>query len=87
MAGYCALFVLCLVGDIAVAVMVHGLGKRRGGTVYYFVLNLLLADLLIGIFCTPFTLVENTQEGEISNLFSKNKSRRVIFYSFTVISL
>eukprot|EP00058_Branchiostoma_floridae_P025493 XP_002610983.1 hypothetical protein BRAFLDRAFT_96287 [Branchiostoma floridae] len=64
MAGYCALFVLCLVGDIAVAVMVHGLGKRRGGTVYYFVLNLLLADLLIGIFCTPFTLVENTQEDQ-----------------------
>ncbi|XP_066303295.1 uncharacterized protein [Branchiostoma lanceolatum] len=61
-AGYCTLFLLCLIGDISVAFMVHGWGKRRGGTVYYFVLNLLLADLLIGIFCTPFTLIENVQE-------------------------
>ncbi|KAI8521291.1 G-protein coupled receptor [Branchiostoma belcheri] len=70
-AGYCALFVLCLIGDIAVAVMVHGLGKRRGGTVYYFVLNILLADLLIGIFCTPFTLVGNTQEGGNGRMYDR----------------
>ncbi|CAL1616449.1 unnamed protein product [Knipowitschia caucasica] len=60
--AYFFIFVLCMMGNILVCLIV--LENRRMRTVTnLFILNLAIADLLVGIFCVPITLVDNLITG------------------------
>ncbi|XP_078660159.1 neuropeptide FF receptor 2-like [Branchiostoma floridae x Branchiostoma belcheri] len=56
--SYFLIFALCLVGNTLVCFVVIKIPRMRTVT-NYFILNLAVSDLLVGIFCMPFTLVDN----------------------------
>ncbi|XP_078660070.1 neuropeptide FF receptor 2-like [Branchiostoma floridae x Branchiostoma belcheri] len=56
--AYSLVFVLCLIGNILVLIVVIRTPRTRTIT-NYFILNLTISDLLVGIFCVPFTLVNH----------------------------
>lgn len=61
--AYLFIFVLCMVGNSLVCFIV--LRNRRMRTVTnFFILNLAISDLLVGIFCVPTTLVDNLITGK-----------------------
>ncbi|CAG5919974.1 unnamed protein product [Menidia menidia] len=60
--AYSFIFLLCMVGNILVCLIV--LENRCMRTVTnFFILNLAISDLLVGIFCIPTTLVDNLITG------------------------
>ncbi|XP_035670111.1 neuropeptide FF receptor 2-like [Branchiostoma floridae] len=56
--SYFLIFALCVVGNTLVCFVVIKIPRMRTVT-NYFILNLAVSDLLVGIFCMPFTLVDN----------------------------
>ncbi|XP_078577623.1 neuropeptide FF receptor 2-like [Branchiostoma floridae x Branchiostoma japonicum] len=56
--AYVLVFVLCVAGNIVVCTVVIRTPTLRTVT-NYFILNLAVSDLLVAIFCMPFTLVEH----------------------------
>ncbi|TRY80220.1 hypothetical protein DNTS_032310, partial [Danionella cerebrum] len=69
--AYLFIFLLCLMGNCLVCVIV--LRNRHMRTVTnFFILNLALSDLLVGVFCIPTTLVDNLITGwPFSNIICK----------------
>ncbi|XP_066285775.1 neuropeptide FF receptor 2-like [Branchiostoma lanceolatum] len=53
---YSLVFILCVLGNLGVCWVVAKTRQLHTAT-FYFVLNLAAADLLVAIFCMPFTLV------------------------------
>ncbi|XP_035670853.1 neuropeptide FF receptor 2-like [Branchiostoma floridae] len=60
--GYLSVFVVCIIGNILVIYVVMKIPRMRTVT-NYFILNLATSDLLVAIFCIPFTLVDNIIKG------------------------
>ncbi|XP_066304541.1 neuropeptide FF receptor 2-like [Branchiostoma lanceolatum] len=56
--AYSIIFLVCLVGNLIVCVMILK-SKRTTSATDYFIFNLAICDLLVGIFCIPFTLVSH----------------------------
>ncbi|XP_078658827.1 neuropeptide FF receptor 2-like [Branchiostoma floridae x Branchiostoma belcheri] len=56
--AYALVFLLCVVGNVIVCGVVIKTPRLRTVT-NYFILNLAVSDLLVAIFCMPFTLVEH----------------------------
>ncbi|XP_066305151.1 neuropeptide FF receptor 2-like [Branchiostoma lanceolatum] len=56
--AYALVFLLCVVGNVVVCAVVIKTPRLRTVT-NYFILNLAVSDLLVAIFCMPFTLVEH----------------------------
>ncbi|XP_078577734.1 neuropeptide FF receptor 2-like [Branchiostoma floridae x Branchiostoma japonicum] len=56
--SYALVFLLCVVGNVIVCGVVIKTPRLRTVT-NYFILNLAVSDLLVAIFCMPFTLVEH----------------------------
>ncbi|XP_066304233.1 neuropeptide FF receptor 2-like [Branchiostoma lanceolatum] len=56
--AYVLVFVLCVAGNIIVCTVVIRTPRLRTVT-NYFILNLAVSDLLVAVFCMPFTLVEH----------------------------
>ncbi|KAI8522239.1 G-protein coupled receptor [Branchiostoma belcheri] len=56
--AYVLVFGLCVAGNIIVCVVVIKTPRLRTVT-NYFILNLAVSDLLVAVFCMPFTLVEH----------------------------
>ena len=61
--AYAIVFILGLVGNVLV-MMVVARTRIMKTTVFYFLFNLALADLLVIIFCLPATLIGNVYTGE-----------------------
>lgn len=61
--AYSIVFVVGLVGNVLV-MMVVARTRIMKTTVFYFLFNLALADLLVIIFCVPATLISNVYTGE-----------------------
>nr|BDP38644.1 fluorescent sensor for neuropeptide FF [synthetic construct] len=60
--SYLLIFVLCMVGNTVVCFIV--IRNRHMHTVTnFFILNLAISDLLVGIFCMPITLLDNIIAG------------------------
>ncbi|XP_078617072.1 neuropeptide FF receptor 2-like [Branchiostoma floridae x Branchiostoma japonicum] len=55
---YSLVFILCVLGNLAVCWVVAKTRKLHTAT-FYFIFNLAIADLLVAIFCMPFTLVSH----------------------------
>ncbi|XP_078658826.1 neuropeptide FF receptor 2-like [Branchiostoma floridae x Branchiostoma belcheri] len=60
--AYVLVFGLCVAGNIIVCVVVIKTPRLRTVT-NYFILNLAVSDLLVAVFCMPFTLVEHILTG------------------------
>ncbi|KAI8521944.1 Neuropeptide FF receptor 2 [Branchiostoma belcheri] len=60
--GYLSVFVVCIVGNLLVIYVVMKIPRMRTVT-NYFILNLATSDLLVAVFCIPFTLVDNIIKG------------------------
>ncbi|XP_078659502.1 neuropeptide FF receptor 2-like [Branchiostoma floridae x Branchiostoma belcheri] len=56
--SYFVVFLLCVVGNSLVCFVVAKIPRMRTVT-NYFILNLAASDILVAIFCMPFTLVDN----------------------------
>ncbi|XP_078660068.1 neuropeptide FF receptor 2-like [Branchiostoma floridae x Branchiostoma belcheri] len=56
--AYSIIFLVCLVGNMIVCVMIVK-SKRTSSATDYFIFNLAVCDLLVGIFCIPFTFVKH----------------------------
>ncbi|XP_019639524.1 PREDICTED: neuropeptide FF receptor 2-like [Branchiostoma belcheri] len=56
--GYCLVFSLNVVGNAVVCWVIASTPRLHTAT-NYFILNLAVADLLVAVFCIPFTLVEH----------------------------
>uniref|UniRef100_F7F980 Neuropeptide FF receptor 2 n=1 Tax=Monodelphis domestica TaxID=13616 RepID=F7F980_MONDO len=56
--SYFFIFVLCIVGNSVVCFIVAW-NKHMHTVTNFFILNLAISDLLIGIFCMPITLLDN----------------------------
>ncbi|KAI8522231.1 G-protein coupled receptor [Branchiostoma belcheri] len=54
--AYGLVFLLCIIGNSVVCAVVIRTPRLRTVT-NYFILNLAVSDLLVGIFCLPFTLI------------------------------
>ncbi|CAH1246299.1 NPFFR2 [Branchiostoma lanceolatum] len=54
--SFALVFLLCIIGNSIVCIVIIRTPKLRTVT-NYFILNLAVSDLLVAIFCTPFTLV------------------------------
>ena len=61
--AYLFVFVVGLVGNILVMMVVYRTRVMKT-TVFYFLFNLALADLLVIIFCVPITLISNVYTGK-----------------------
>ncbi|XP_078659485.1 neuropeptide FF receptor 2-like [Branchiostoma floridae x Branchiostoma belcheri] len=55
---YVIVFVLCIVGNLVVCYIIARTPSLRDVT-HSFILNLSVSDLLVGVFCIPFTLVNH----------------------------
>jgi len=64
LAAYCAVFLLSMVGNVAVVIMVLKISKNGGTRACCFIFNLVMCDLLVGIFCVPFTLIQDLLTGK-----------------------
>ncbi|KAI8517055.1 G-protein coupled receptor [Branchiostoma belcheri] len=53
---YSLVFILCVLGNLAVCWVVAKTRQLHTAT-FYFIFNLAVADLLVALFCMPFTLV------------------------------
>ncbi|XP_035671439.1 neuropeptide FF receptor 2-like [Branchiostoma floridae] len=53
---YVVVFLLCIVGNLVVCYIIARTASLRDVT-HSFILNLAVSDLLVGVFCIPFTLV------------------------------
>ncbi|XP_035680352.1 neuropeptide FF receptor 2-like [Branchiostoma floridae] len=53
---YVIVFLLCIVGNLVVCCIIARTATLRDVT-HSFILNLAVSDLLVGVFCIPFTLV------------------------------
>nr|BAO77762.1 PQRFa peptide receptor 2 [Branchiostoma japonicum] len=53
---YVIVFVLCILGNLVVCYIIARTATLRDVT-HSFILNLAVSDLLVGVFCIPFTLV------------------------------
>ncbi|XP_066305047.1 neuropeptide FF receptor 2-like [Branchiostoma lanceolatum] len=53
---YVVVFLLCIVGNLVVCCIIARTATLRDVT-HSFILNLAVSDLLVGVFCIPFTLV------------------------------
>ncbi|XP_027710297.1 neuropeptide FF receptor 2 [Vombatus ursinus] len=60
--SYFLIFVLCIVGNTVVCFIVAW-NKHMHTVTNFFILNLAISDLLIGIFCMPTTLLDNIIAG------------------------
>ncbi|XP_051820078.1 neuropeptide FF receptor 2 [Antechinus flavipes] len=60
--SYFLIFVLCIVGNTVVCFIVIW-NKHMHTVTNFFILNLAISDLLIGIFCMPITLLDNIIAG------------------------
>ncbi|XP_068954970.1 neuropeptide FF receptor 2 [Petaurus breviceps papuanus] len=60
--SYFLIFVLCIVGNTVVCFIVAW-NKYMHTVTNFFILNLAISDLLIGIFCMPTTLLDNIIAG------------------------
>ncbi|KAI8522242.1 G-protein coupled receptor [Branchiostoma belcheri] len=67
--AYALVFLLCVVGNVIVCGVVIKTPRLRTVT-NYFILNLAVSDLLVAIFCMPFTLVEHILTGRHAPLRS-----------------
>ncbi|XP_078577684.1 neuropeptide FF receptor 2-like isoform X1 [Branchiostoma floridae x Branchiostoma japonicum] len=56
--SYFVVFILCVVGNSLVCFIVAKIPRMRTVT-NYFILNLAASDILVAVFCMPFTLVDN----------------------------
>ncbi|XP_055695904.1 neuropeptide SIFamide receptor-like isoform X2 [Lutzomyia longipalpis] len=66
--AYGVVFVLGVVGNVAVVVVVFKSTSMRSAT-NQFIANLAIADLLVNFFCLPFTLVGNIFQAWILGVF------------------
>ncbi|XP_078659312.1 neuropeptide FF receptor 1-like [Branchiostoma floridae x Branchiostoma belcheri] len=60
--SYTLIFLFCMIGNTLVCLVVVKLPRMQNVT-NYFILNLAVADLLVAVFCMPFTLVDNIVYG------------------------
>ncbi|XP_035671341.1 neuropeptide FF receptor 2-like [Branchiostoma floridae] len=75
LAAYCAVFLLSMVGNVAVVIMVLKISKNGGTRACCFIFNLVMCDLLVGIFCVPFTLIQDLlTDGGLADLMCKMTS-------------
>ncbi|XP_019619886.1 PREDICTED: neuropeptide FF receptor 2-like [Branchiostoma belcheri] len=75
LAAYCAVFLLSIVGNVAVVIMVLKISKNGGTRACCFIFNLVMCDLLVGIFCVPFTLIQDLlTDGGLADLMCKMTS-------------
>jgi len=63
--AYAAVFLLAVVGNVLVVCVVCRNTSMHSVT-NYFIVNLAVADLLVGFFCLPITLVANIVSGQIT---------------------
>ncbi|XP_066263537.1 neuropeptide FF receptor 1-like [Branchiostoma lanceolatum] len=56
--AYLSIFLLCVVGNVLVIVVVV-LNRNMRTVTNFFITNLAVADLLVGVFCLPFNLVDS----------------------------
>ncbi|KAI8521537.1 Neuropeptide FF receptor 2 [Branchiostoma belcheri] len=61
--SYLIIFLMCIVGNVGVCTVLVKNPKMRTVT-NLFILNLAVSDLLVAVFCMPFTLVDNLLHGE-----------------------
>ncbi|XP_078576723.1 neuropeptide FF receptor 1-like [Branchiostoma floridae x Branchiostoma japonicum] len=60
--SYTLIFLFCIIGNTLVCLVVVK-SPRMQNVTNYFILNLAVADLLVAVFCMPFTLVDNIVYG------------------------
>ncbi|XP_066304442.1 neuropeptide FF receptor 1-like [Branchiostoma lanceolatum] len=60
--SYTLIFLFCMIGNTLVCLVVVK-SPRMQNVTNYFILNLAVADLLVAVFCMPFTLVDNIVYG------------------------
>ena len=63
--AYAAVFLLAVVGNVLVISVVFSNSSMHTVT-NYFIVNLAVADLLVGLLCLPITLVANLISGELT---------------------
>uniref|UniRef100_A0A670KCB1 G-protein coupled receptors family 1 profile domain-containing protein n=1 Tax=Podarcis muralis TaxID=64176 RepID=A0A670KCB1_PODMU len=61
--AYLIVFLSCMAGNALVCMVVVNNERMRTVT-NFFILNLAISDLLVGIFCVPPTLMDNLITGE-----------------------
>jgi hypothetical protein len=81
--SYILVFVIGLIGNSFVIAVIYKDPSMRNVT-NYFILNMSVADIIIAVFCVPFTLLGNIYSGEITiikNVFySQTNEHKVMFY-------
>ncbi|XP_066303619.1 neuropeptide FF receptor 2-like [Branchiostoma lanceolatum] len=60
--SYFVVFAMCVVGNVLVCFVVLKIPRMRNVT-NFFIFNLSVSDLLVAVFCMPFTLVDNIIKG------------------------
>lgn len=63
--SYFLIFFLCMVGNTVVCFIVMR-NKHMHTVTNFFILNLAISDLLVGIFCMPITLLDNIIAGMLT---------------------
>ncbi|XP_019620145.1 PREDICTED: neuropeptide FF receptor 2-like [Branchiostoma belcheri] len=89
--SYFLIFALCLVGNTLVCFVVIKIPRMRTVT-NYFILNLAVSDLLVGIFCMPATLADNVVMGwpfgdVMCRLVSFMSTASVVASVFTLLAI
>lgn len=73
--SYFLIFFLCMVGNTVVCFIVIR-NKHMHTVTNFFILNLAISDLLVGIFCMPITLLDNIIAGMLSYVWYKDDVRK-----------
>lgn len=74
--SYLLIFFLCMVGNTIVCFIVIR-NKHMHTVTNFFILNLAISDLLVGIFCMPITLLDNIIAGMLSFVWYKDDLRKL----------
>lgn len=74
--SYFLIFFLCMVGNTVVCFIVIR-NKHMHTVTNFFILNLAISDLLVGIFCMPITLLDNIIAGMLSYVWYKDDLRKL----------
>lgn len=76
--AYGVIFLLGVVGNTLVVAVIARNSTMHSVT-YFFIANLAVADILVGVFCLPITLISNLLSGTIHNRHHHHHNHHVLY--------